>query len=153
VGVAATVRTLRTDDDARTFHTSGKNWGTGSGALVIRSYRVALGNDLHVTVDGGVATHTYPIIIQASQPEITVDIRGGVGAVPIRFEGLETPSSYVLCQDVDGQFLPLDQSVHGNDCWQTVYDTATNTYQMSFNLPLDGVESSRWVLKRTNHQD
>ena len=43
-------------------------------------YREARGNDLDVTVDGGVASHTYPIIIQASRPEITVDIRHGVGA-------------------------------------------------------------------------
>ncbi|MHC4401393.1 MAG: hypothetical protein ACYTG0_17115 [Planctomycetota bacterium] len=116
-------------------------------------YREAQGNDLNVTVDGGVATHTYPIIIRASQPEVTVDIRGGVGAVPIRFDGLETASGYVLYQDVDGRLVPLDQSVHGNDYWQTVYDAGFNTYQMSFNLPLDGVESSKWVLKQTNHAD
>jgi hypothetical protein len=112
-------------------------------------YREARGNDLQVTVDGGVATHDYPIIIQASQTEIRVDIRGGVGAVPIRFDGLETPSGYVLCQDVDDRLVPLDQSVHGNDYWQTAYDAGSKTYQMSFNLPLDGVESSKWVLKQT----
>jgi len=116
-------------------------------------YREARGNDLNVTVDGGVATHTYPIIIQASRPEVEVDIRGGVGAVPVRFDGLETPSGYVLYQDVDGQLVLLDQSVHGNDYWQTVYDAGSNTYQMSFNLPLDGMESSKWVLKQTNHAD
>ena len=116
-------------------------------------YREARGNDLNVTVDGGVATHTYPIIIQASQSEIKVDIRGGVGAVPVRFDGLETPSGYVLYQDVDGQLVLLDQSVHGNDYWQTVYDAGSRSYQMSFNLPLDGVESSKWVLKQTNHAD
>ena len=106
-----------------------------------------------MTVDGGVATHTYPIIIQASQSEIKVDIRGGVGAVPVRFDGLETPSGYALYQDVDGQLALLDQSVHGNDYWQTVYDAGSRSYQMSFNLPLDGVESSKWVLKQTNHVD
>ena len=111
-------------------------------------YREARGNYLNVTVDGGVVTHTYPVIIQASQPKIKVDIQGGVGAVPIRFDGLETPSGYVLYQDINGRLVPLDQSVHGNDYWQTVCDTGTNTYQMSFNLPLDGVESSRWVLKQ-----
>jgi hypothetical protein len=116
-------------------------------------YREARGNDLKLTVDGGVATHTYPIIIRASQSEVTVEVQGGVGAVPIRFDGLETASGYVLYQDVNGRLVPLDQSVHGNDYWQTVYDTGYNTYQMSFNLPLDGVESSRWVLKQTNRAD
>jgi len=116
-------------------------------------YREARGNDLHVTVGGGVVTHTYPIIIQASQPEIAVDILGGVGAVPIRFDGLKTASGYALYQDIDGRLVPLDQSVHGNDYWQTAYDTESNTYQMSFNLLLDGMESSRWVLKQTSHAD
>jgi hypothetical protein len=116
-------------------------------------YREARGNDLDVTVDGGAATHTYPIIIQASQPEITVDIRGGVGAVPIRFDGLKTPSGDILYRDIDGQLVPLDQSVHGNDYWQTGYDAGSNTCRMSFNLPLDGVESSKWVLKQTYHAD
>ena len=113
-------------------------------------YREARGNDLNVIVDGGVATHTYPIIIQASQPEVTVEIHGGVGAVPIQFDGLKTTSGYVLHQDIDGRLVPLDQSVHGNDFWQTDYDTGTKTYQMSFNLLLDGVESSKWVLAPTD---
>ena len=93
------------------------------------------------------------LLIEVSQPEISVDVRSGVGAVPIRFDGLPTASGYVLHQDVEGQLVPLDQSVHGNDYWQTVYDARSNTYQMSFNLPLDGLESSRWVLKQTNHTD
>jgi hypothetical protein len=116
-------------------------------------YREAKGNDLSLTVGAGVSTGTYPIIIQASQPEITVDIRGGVGAVPIRFDGLKTPSGYALFQDIDGHLVSLDQSVHGNDCWQTTYDAGSNTYQMGFNLPLDDVESSRWVLKQIHLPD
>jgi hypothetical protein len=112
-----------------------------------------VGNDLDVTVDGGMVTHAYPIIIQASQPELKVDIQGGVGAVPIRFDGLKTPSGYVLYRNVDGQLAPLDQSVHGNDYWQTVYDAGSNTYQLSFNLPLDGMESSQWELRQTNDAD
>ena len=52
---------------------------------------------------------------------------------------------------MDGQLV--DQTAHGNDFWQTAYDTGTNTYRMSFNLPLDDVESSRWVLKQTKSAD
>jgi len=116
-------------------------------------YREAKGNDVNVTVDGGVVTGTYPIIIQVTQPEVMVEIRGGVGAVPIRFDGLETISGFGLYRDVDGQLAPLDQSVHGNDYWQTDYDATSNTFRMSFNLPLDGIESSRWVFNQTNHAD
>ncbi|UCG49901.1 MAG: hypothetical protein JSU94_08975, partial [Phycisphaerales bacterium] len=116
-------------------------------------YREAKGNDLSVAAEGGVVTGTYPIIIQASQPKVIVEIRGGVGAVPIRFDGLETSSSYALYRDFNGQRVPLDQSVHGNDYWQTDYDAASNTFRMSFNLPLDGIESSRWVFEQTNHSN
>ena len=116
-------------------------------------YREAQGNDLRVTVDGGVAINTYPIIVQASQRDIKVNIRGGVGAVPLRFDGLQTPSGYVLFRDIDGRLVSLDQSVHGNDYWQTACDARSDTYQMSFNLPSDGLESSQWVLKQTHRPD
>lgn len=110
-------------------------------------YREARGNDLKLNVQGGRTTRTYPIIIQALQPGVTVDIKGGVGAVPIRFDGVNSPTGYRLYHAIAGRLVPLDQSVHGNDFWQTDYDPGTNTYRISYNLPLDGVASSRWVFK------
>lgn len=111
-------------------------------------YREAIGNDLEVNVTGGRLLHRYPVIVAASEPEVEVAIKGGVGAVPIRFEGLPSPSDYTLCRIQDGGRVPLDQSVHGNDFWQTDYDAESGTYRMSFNLPLDGVEETTWVLTR-----
>jgi hypothetical protein len=116
-------------------------------------YREAFGNDLNITLDGGAATHNYPIIIQASRPEVRVEISGGVGVVPIRFDGLQTASDYRLYRDVNGQLISLDQSVHGKDYWQTDYDAASNTFGMSLNLPLDGIDSSRWVFKQMQNTD
>ncbi len=110
------------------------------------TYREAKGNDLGVTVSGGTLLRKYPLIVQTQEPEITVDIKGGVGAVPIRFEGLSSNQDYHLYRIDDGKRLKLDQSVHGNDFWQTDYDAATNTFKMSFNLPLDGFDESQWVL-------
>lgn len=46
-----------------------------------------------------------------------------------------------LYRDVDGQLEPLDRSVQGNDFWQTDYDTCNETYRLTFNLPLDGIEA------------
>jgi hypothetical protein len=111
-------------------------------------HREATGNDLKLKATGGAVTHRYPIIIQVNRPEITVEIEGGVGSVPIRFDGLVTDAGYALYEEIDGRYVPLDQSVHGNDFWQTDYDADSNTYRMSFNLPLDGKEKSRWVLTR-----
>ena len=112
------------------------------------TYREAKGNDLVVEVTGGRALHNYPLIIQAEKPEVTVAIKGGVGVVPIRFEGLQSNQGYCLYRVNKGQRVKLDQSVHGHDFWQTDYDAATRTYKMSFNLPLDGVPESQWVLAR-----
>ena len=78
---------------------------------------------------------------------VTVDIKGGVGFVPIRFEGLPIADGYRLYEEVSGKLIPLDQSVHGNDFWQTDYNATTKTYNRTYNLPLDGKPTSRWILK------
>lgn len=110
------------------------------------THREAKGNDLEVRVMGGQVLHNYPLLIQVEEPEVTVEIAGGVGAVPIRFEGLKSGVGNRLYQVVDGKRIPLDQSVHGSDYWQTDYDAATQTYKVSYNLPLDGLDRSRWIM-------
>ena len=111
-------------------------------------YREAIGNDLSVDVDGGELTQQYPVVIQATNPEVEVKIKGGVGVVPIRFEGLKSAQGYKLYQVQGRKRIPLDQSVNGNDFWQTDYDAENGTYKMTFNLPLDGLKKSRWVLAK-----
>jgi len=113
------------------------------------TYRAAIGNHLKVNADGGNIVNHYPIIIQTEKEEITVDIEGGVGFVPIRFDGLKQAKGYALYQVVDGKEIKLDQSVHGNDFWQTDYDVKSNRFKMTFNLPLDGLNKSRWILRKT----
>ena len=111
-------------------------------------HRAAIGNDLTVTVIGGKLIGRYPLIVAAEENPVTVQIKGGVGFVPVRFEGLESATGYTLSERVGDQLVALDQSVHGNDFWQTDYDAATGTWKMSFNLPVDGKMKSEWVLER-----
>ena len=59
--------------------------------------------------------------------------------VPITLAGLTTPGEGALW--VNGQ--RLDQSVHGNDFWQTEYDAATGTWDVTYNLDLDTPEDAR----------
>ena len=115
------------------------------------TYREASGNDLEIQVDGGTLLSRYPIVIQASADCVTVIIHGGVGFVPIRFEGLKSHDSYALYQEANGQLLPLDQSRSGNDFWQTDFEPGTRAYQRSYNLPLDNQPNSIWVLKHTSN--
>ncbi|MFC5051424.1 LamG domain-containing protein [Rubritalea spongiae] len=115
-------------------------------------YREALGNDLTVDVEGGELHRNYPIQIQSQANEVKVKIKGGVGYVPIHFNGLKSATGYTLYQIIDGKSVPLDQSVHGNDFWQTDYDAASNSFSRVYNLPLDQLPTSEWVLKKESKQ-
>ena len=112
------------------------------------TYREAKGNDLSVVVTGGRALQTYPIAIRVEKPEVTLMIKGGVGAVPIRFEGLESSTGSRLYQVADGARIRVDQSVHGHDFWQVDHDATTDSYTMTFNLRLDGLDESKWIFAR-----
>jgi hypothetical protein len=109
-------------------------------------HREAKGNDLGIQAAGGMVKHTYPLIILAERPEVQLKISGGVGAVPVRFDGLDSPACS-LYQVEDNKRIKLDQSVHGNDFWQTDYDPVSGTYSLTFNLPLDGQRTSGWILR------
>ena len=111
------------------------------------AYREAKANTLDVKVSGGKLLNNYPTIVRATDSEVRVRIRGGVGYVPIRFEGIKETGRLELFQIVDGKEIKLNQSVHGNDFWQSEYDAATDTYKQTFNLPLDGLSESEWVLR------
>ena len=116
------------------------------------TYREAAGNDLKVVVRGGAVVERYPLVVHAREPRVQVDIGGGVGYVPIRFEGLATANDYTLYEEVDGKLRRLDQSVHGNDFWQADYDAASQTYSLTYNLPLDNKPASVWVLQKTERR-
>lgn len=111
-------------------------------------YREAVGNNLKVEVAGGRVLHRYPLIVQAEAPTVRVKLVGGVGAVPIRFEGLTSAEGYRLFQIIDGEAQAFEPSVHGNDYWQTDYHAKSGSYRMTFNLPLDGLPSSVWELRK-----
>ena len=111
------------------------------------THREAVGNDLQIAVRGGDLLQELPVVIRAELPEVTVDIKGGVGFLPIRFENLATADGYAIYEVVSGMEVKLDQAVHGNDFWQTDYDGATDSYKLSFNLPVDGKSTSTWILK------
>lgn len=113
-------------------------------------HREALGNDLVVTATGGVVTSTYPLIVEVKAPEVTLEIEGGVGYVPVRFDGLNSVDGYTLYEIVNGEPVALDQAVKGNDFWQTDHDSVTKTYRVTYNIPLDGKPASRWVFKKAS---
>lgn len=61
-------------------------------------------------------------------------LKGGLGYTPFVFNGLTGYSGYRLEKYVSGAWQAVEQSVRGNDYWQTHYDTKTQTYQLVFNV-------------------
>lgn len=116
-----------------------KSWKT--------TYREAIANDLQVVVNGGMMLNRYPIEIRAESPVVEVSIKGGVGYIPIRFHHLKSINGLALFEVTDGKEIQLNQAVHGNDFWQVDFDEADKTYQITYNLPLDGKRESTWRLK------
>ena len=137
-------------------------------------HRAASGNDIQVEVQGGKVLQKFPLVIQADPgaTAIRLKIEGGVGAVPVRFQGLATPGGYKLSQVVsrtgimneylplmaefapalarrlEPETLPLDQAATGNDFWEISLDPETQAYTRTYNLPLDGTPESIWELKK-----
>lgn len=61
-------------------------------------------------------------------------LKGGLGYTPFVFNGLTGYSGYRLEKYASGAWQAVEQSVRGNDYWQTHYDTKTQTYQLVFNV-------------------
>ncbi len=98
-------------------------------------HREAVGNDRCVEASVGTLEARYPAIaIRTADGAAEFTLTGGLGFVPITFNGLTSPRGYTL--SLDDQ--PLDQSVHGNDFWQTDYDPLAGQWSRTYNVPVTG---------------
>lgn len=90
----------------------------------------------------GKLSSLYPgVTIETDNDAAKFDLEGGLGYVPITFTGLTSHRDYTVT--VDG--TRLDQAVHGNDFWQTDYDTKSRRWSQTFNLPAH--EGKRMTIK------
>jgi hypothetical protein len=106
-------------------------------------HREAAGNALKLQARRGTVVHSYPVVVAVNarqQAEVTV--QGGLGYVPITLTGLAKPRGYQLF--LDGR--RVDQSMHGNDFWQTDYDPGTKRWRMTFNVRLEAGSSATHTL-------
>jgi len=137
-------------------------------------HHAAVANDLQIEVQGGTLLHKFPIVVQADPGAtmIRLEIQGGTGAVPVRFEGLDAPSGWQLGKVTSedrfyDEYLPmldrlapkmaaqlepatqaLDQTIHGKDFWETSRDPDSKTYNITYNLPLGDAPRTTWILKK-----
>lgn len=107
-------------------------------------WRLARGNELEVRATRGKVTRPYPIEVEAEgQAGAAIEISGGVGYVPVTFNGLSDAKGWKLWQIVDGKRTEVNQAVHGNDFWQADYDPARGTWSLTFNVSLDAPGDAR----------
>jgi hypothetical protein len=97
--------------------------------------REALGNNRVVKMETGTLERLQPDIrIRTDQDKAGLTLSGGLGFIPVTFTGLSSHCGYTL--EIDGR--ALDQSVHGNDFWQTDYDPSTRRWSHTYNIPAAG---------------
>jgi len=85
----------------------------------------------------------YPVEISVSSKQrAQFDVSGGVGYVPVTFAGLKDYKGHSLHRVCDGKITEEDQSVNGNDFWQTDYDPVTETWSITYNINLDASATS-----------
>ncbi|MGJ8642040.1 MAG: LamG domain-containing protein [Luteolibacter sp.] len=108
--------------------------------------REAVGKHLEVNVSLGTLERTHPDVrVAATAAGAELTIKGGLAYLPVTFTGLPASTGYELL--VDGK--PLDQSVHGNDFWQTDFDPVTKTWSRTYNLPSIPGQTLKISLKQT----
>lgn len=101
-------------------------------------WRQAHGNNLDVTVTRGALQRSYPILVRVDEKdEAELKVTGGVGYVPITFEGISRRVTGALLELRPEGGKPVDQSVHGSDFWQLDRDTTDNTWAITYNVCLD----------------
>lgn len=108
--------------------------------------REAKGNDLTVEVRVGALELMRPTRVRTLDNRAELRIEGGLGFVPVTFSGLTTHATPKLEISEDGEtWVIVEQSVHGKDFWQTDFDQATKTWEITYTLPLDTPGDARKV--------
>ena len=100
-------------------------------------YREAKGNNIQVIAKTGTVVSNYPICVKVSNDSAHFSVKGGIGYVPLTIKGISTYQLHNLKQYKDGNWQAVDQSVVGNDFWQTDFDAEKNTWDITYNVNLD----------------
>ena len=107
-------------------------------------HREAAGNDLHVTARIGDVEHQRPVAIRSAGDRAEFTISGGLGYVPLSIRGLHAyQAPHLEMLEADGTWRAVNQSVHGNDFWQTDYDPQSRTWEITFTVPADAPQDQR----------
>lgn len=88
-------------------------------------FREAKGNDRVIEMTKGKLVRIYPDVkVQVEKDEAALQVKGGIGYVPLTFTGLSSWRGSVL--KVNGEIVPH---------WQCDYDADTRTWSRTYNVP------------------
>ena len=103
-------------------------------------FREAKQNDRNVDVNRGSLNRLYPDVRVSVENDVAeFALSGGNGYVPVTFTGLSSHSGYRM--EIDGRVV--DQSVHGNDFWQTDFDSQSDRWSQTYNVLITDAEIHR----------
>ncbi len=101
-------------------------------------HREAIGNSLVISATRGTIEKTYPIRVRVDRKGCAeIAVQGGLGYVPFTFTGVQTWKGFILEEKNGSEWKRIDQSVHGNDFWQTDYDPVSKQWEITYTIPLD----------------
>ena len=109
--------------------------------------QMAVQNAYSVQTSVGAVTATYPLVIEAESGVIAVQftLSGGQGYLPVSVSGLARHNGWEVERNNQGVWEPLDQDVHGNDYWQSLYEPTSDTYTITWNIQNEGSVEYRLV--------
>ena len=103
-------------------------------------FREAKQNDRNVDVNRGSLNRLYPDVRVSVENDVAeFALSGGNGYVPVTFTRLSSHSGYRM--EIDGRVV--DQSVHGNDFWQTDFDSQSDRWSQTYNVLITDAEIHR----------
>jgi hypothetical protein len=104
-------------------------------------------NTVDISPFVGSLDQMQPTIITGVTAEIAAhfEMIGGFGYTPVTIQGLFRADGWQLQSLNNGVWEEVDQSVHGNDYWQTRFDESTGTYALTFSVNIDGPTEFRLI--------
>lgn len=105
------------------------------------AYAYAMGVKTSTTAKTGTVVSEYPIRVATAGGSMAaggvaaeITVTGGISYVPLTFTGLPGYAGYQLQTLQNGNWVNVDQSVHGNDYWQCWYNPDLNSYELTYNV-------------------
>ncbi|WP_281614771.1 hypothetical protein [Flammeovirga sp. SubArs3] len=101
-------------------------------------FREAYQNTQKLNIKKGKLVRRTPLMIDAEDDEVVVDISNGVGYVPVTISNISNYKKFRAIITKNGDFINLkDQEKFGNDYWQTDYNPESKTWEVTYSIPMD----------------